>query len=175
MDTKRNKKILCLAASALVLTADVSAGRTMAYFTTYASAGGGAQLNLGFTTAEPPEETFSDWTKFITVRNTGAQECFARVRVFAGGGYQENLTYADDNGKWTPGGDGYYYYQDVLAPEGGTADVLRVRINGVEEEDRDAFNVIVIQEYSLVTYDEAGNPVYNWNRPADTGDGEVQE
>ncbi|MCI8585138.1 MAG: hypothetical protein HFI92_04415 [Lachnospiraceae bacterium] len=169
----KNKKVLCLASAALLLTAGVSAGRAMAYFTTYTSAGGGAQIDLGFTTAEPPGETFSEWTKHITIQNAeGGRECFVRVKVFAGAKYQDGLQYSDASGRWSPGADGYYYYSEVLTP-GASADPLDVRITGVSEEEREDFNVIVVQEHSMVFYDEAGNPVYDWTVTAD--DGEVQE
>ena len=64
-----NKKILSLAAAALVLTAGVSAGKAMAYFTTYAEASGSAVLNLGTTTTIPDEEV-KDWVKHVTIENT---------------------------------------------------------------------------------------------------------
>lgn len=40
------KKNLCLAAAALTLTAGLSVGTAMAYFTTYATASGGVSLSL---------------------------------------------------------------------------------------------------------------------------------
>lgn len=42
MKKKWNKKNLCLAAAAFTLVAGVSVGGTMAYFTTYTVASGGA-------------------------------------------------------------------------------------------------------------------------------------
>ena len=67
---KLSKKSLCLAAAALTLTAGISAGTAMAYFTTYAEASGNVTLNMGFTETTPTEE-FSNWTKHVTVKNTG--------------------------------------------------------------------------------------------------------
>lgn len=167
------RRVLCLASAAVILIAGVSAGRAMAYFTTYTSAAGGAGLDLGFTTVEPPAETFSDWTKHITVQNAAdGRDCFVRVKVFAGAKYQDGLQYADANGRWTPGADGYYYYSEVLSP-GASADPLDVRITGVGEEEREDFHVIVVEEHSMVFYDETGSPVYDWTVTAD--DGEVRE
>ena len=114
---RRKTKHLCLAAAALTLTMGVSVGSAMAYFTTYASASGGASLSLS-NTVTIPEEQVIDWTKHVTIRNTGDVDCFVRVRAFAGEKYQDGLTYADDEGKWTPGEDGCYYYSDVVRPEG---------------------------------------------------------
>ena len=42
----------------------------MAYFTTYAEASGNVTLNMGFTETTPTEK-FSNWTKHVTVKNTG--------------------------------------------------------------------------------------------------------
>ena len=67
---KLSKKSLCLAAAALTLTAGISVGTAMAYFTTYAEASGNVTLNMGFTETKPTEE-FSNWTKHVTVKNTG--------------------------------------------------------------------------------------------------------
>ena len=107
MKKKLNKKTLCLTAAALTLTAGLSVGSAMAYFTTYVTAQGGQELSLGFTEVIPDEEV-SDWTKHIKIENTGDYECYVRVKVFAGSQYQEGLVYSDESGKWTPGDDGYY-------------------------------------------------------------------
>lgn len=173
MKRKLDKKILCLTFAALILTAGVSAEKAMAYFTTYTSASGGAGLDLGLGAVEPPAEEFSDWTKHITIRSAKEGEaCFVRVKVFAGAKYQEGLQYSDASGKWSPGADGYYYYSEVLAP-GAATEQLDVKINGISEEDQEDFNVIVVQEHSMVFYDEEGNLVYDWT--VTTDDGEVQE
>ena len=76
------KKTACLGAAALILTVGVSTGRALAYFTTYASASGGATLDLGSTTTVP-DETFDEttWTKHVTIRNTGAYDCYVRSRA----------------------------------------------------------------------------------------------
>ena len=80
---KLSKKSLCLAAAALTLTAGISAGTAMAYFTTYTEASGNVTLNMGFTETTPTEE-FSNWTKHVTVKNTGDFACFVRVKALAG-------------------------------------------------------------------------------------------
>lgn len=102
---KLSKKSLCLAAAALTLTAGISAGTAMAYFTTYAEASGNVTLNMGFTETTPTEE-FSNWTKHVTVKNTGDFACFVRVKALAGEKYQDGLQYSDSDGKWTPGEEG---------------------------------------------------------------------
>ena len=83
---RRKTKHLCLAAAALTLTMGVSVGSAMAYFTTYASASGGASLSLS-NTVTIPEEQVIDWTKHVTIANTGNQDCYVRVKAFAGSAY----------------------------------------------------------------------------------------
>lgn len=166
------KKNLCLAAAALALTAGLSVGGTMAYFTTYTTASGGAAISLGGTETVPSEEV-SNWTKHVTVQNTGDVDCYVRVRAISGEKYQDGLSYEDDNGKWTPGEDGYYYYSDVV-PAGGSAEELRIHIDNMDSEE--SFNVIVVQESTPVLYDENDQPYADWNRVMDSGEAEeVQE
>ena len=102
MKSHMHKKTAILASAAFLLAAGVSVGTAAAYFTTYATASGGVQINLGFTTTVP-EETVSNWTKHVKVTNTGDHECYVRVKAFAGEAYQKGLSYSDEDGKWTPG------------------------------------------------------------------------
>ena len=93
---KINKKSLCLAAAALTLTAGISAGTAMAYFTTYTEAFGGVTLNMGFSETIPKED-FSNWTKHVSVENTGDYDCYVRVKALAGSKYQDGLQYSDSD------------------------------------------------------------------------------
>lgn len=161
MKRRRINKTLCLALAAVVLTGGLSVGTALAYFTTYTSANGSAVLDLGFTSTQI-QETVVDWTKHIVVENTGGYECYVRVKIFAGDKYKDRLTIKDDSGKWILGEDDYYYYSDILSTtEAGkrTSELLVQIDNAGLEED---FNVVVVQEYSQVLYDEAGNPYYDW-------------
>ena len=49
MRNKWNRRTIVLAAAALIMTAGAASGRAMAYFTTYVTAEGGKELQLGFT------------------------------------------------------------------------------------------------------------------------------
>lgn len=101
-----NKKNLCLAAAALTLTAGLSVGSAMAYFTTYATASGGGTVSLGSTTIIPEEEVVN-MEKRISVKNTGDYECFVRVKVLAGDKYKDGLVFTPDaEGTWSIGDDG---------------------------------------------------------------------
>ena len=160
-----NKKTLCLAGTALLLTAGLSVGSAMAYFTTYTQVSGGVTLSLGMTTTTP-EETVDNWTKHVTVQNTGDYDCFVRVRAFAGAQYQDGLTYSGNN--WSLADDGYYYYSQIVEAGSSTEDVLDIRI-AHENIDQD-FNVIVVQESAPVIYDENGNPTGDWDHILDSGE-----
>jgi len=149
---KLSKKSLCLAAAALTLTAGISAGTAMAYFTTYAEASGNVTLNMGFTETTPTEE-FSNWTKHVTVKNTGDFACFVRVKALAGEKYQDGLQYSDSDGKWTPG---------------ESSSVLDIKIDSKDTED--SFNVVVVQESTKVLYNEKNEPYADWTQIADTSE-----
>lgn len=163
------KKTFVLAAVALLMVTGATIGQAIAYFTTYTAASGGAVLHLGFTTTIPDEEV-SDWTKHVSIQNTGDKECYVRVKAFAGELYEAALTYTDTSGKWSAGEDGYYYYSDILAP-GAVSEELLIKIDHLNREED--FNVIVVQECTAVLYDENGQPYYDWSILADTE--EVQE
>ena len=163
---KINKKSLCLAAVALTLTAGISAGTAMAYFTTYTEASGGVTLNMGLSETIPKED-FSNWTKHVSVENTGDYDCYVRVKALAGSKYQDGLQYSDSDGKWTPGEDGYYYYSDPIAP-GESTSVLDIRIDSKESDA--SFNVVVVQESTKVLYNENNEPYADWTKIADTSE-----
>lgn len=164
MKKSLNKKTLGLAGAALFLTAGLSVGSAMAYFTTYTQVSGKVPLDLGMTTIIP-DETVDNWTKHVKVQNTGDYDCFVRVRAFAGTRYQDKLIYSGDN--WTLADDGYYYYSQIVEAGASTEDVLDIRIPYEESEGQD-FNVIVVQESAPVIYDENGNQIGDWDHILDS-------
>lgn len=156
------KKSLCLAGAALLLAGSMTVGSAMAYFTTYATASGGAEVSLDFTQTEPGEEVV-DWTKRITVQNTGSVDCFVRVKLFAGKKYLDGL---DISGEGWERGEGDYFYYDKVVPAGESASLLSAKIDNMESEED--FNVIVVQESTPVLYDENGEPYADWDVVLDT-------
>jgi hypothetical protein len=120
------------------------------------------------------EETVVNWVKYITITNEGdGQSVYVRATAFAGSQYL--LTYSDGSGSWTPGSDGYYYYQDILAP-GESSEQLLVRIDNIPEDAVD-FNVVVVYESTPVLYDADGNPYADWDQKVvlSTEEGGVEE
>ena len=96
-------------------------------------------------------------TKIVSIRNIGDYACYVRVTAFAGSSY--TLTFADGGSrKWSNGGDGYWYYSDLVQP-GETTGTLNIKIPqellGDVTEDTE-LNVIVVQECAPESYDENG-------------------
>lgn len=176
MKRKWNQRTMALAAAALVLTAGVMTNRTLAYFTTYVTASGGHELELGFTTTIPEEEV-ANWTKDISITNTGGNPCYVRVKAFAGVQFELEYDLAASDSRWSAlGTDGYYYWQEILKP-GETTGSLLVRID--KKDAKEDFNVIIVQECTPVPYDENGVPAawdqVDWTRTADVVKTETSE
>lgn len=166
---KWNKTIL--AAVAVILPLGMGIGNALSYFTDSVTSAGGYAVEVG----EPQTditETFGNWTKHVTVTNTGDIPVYVRARAFSGSRYELVCSgETDENGAgWTKTGD-YYEYDTVLEP-GQKTPVLNIEIKNVPKDatDRDSFNVVVIYERTpAVQYNEDGSvklvngkPVPDW-------------
>ncbi|MDD2978636.1 MAG: hypothetical protein PHN80_01555 [Hespellia sp.] len=159
MRKQLNKKPIFLAAAALALTASLSVGSAMAYFTTYSTASGRKPLEMGFTETVPHEDVDTGG-KHITIENTGDYDCFVRVRVFS----VIDVTYTAGEG-WEDGGDGYWYYRPVLAAGATTPSELQVGFEypvNDENQTTESFEIMVVQECTPVVYDDEGNAMPDW-------------
>ena len=162
---KLHKKPLIMAAATLALTGTLAVGSAMAYFTTYSTAGGGVTMNMGFTETIPNEEVDENG-KHITITNTGDYDCFVRVKAFA----PVELTYNAPDGGWTDGGDGYWYYDEVLPAGETTSHELNITYKFPSGDEKpEEFNIVVIEECTPVLYHEDGTPYADWNHVI-TGD-----
>lgn len=163
MMSKLSKKTICLAAAAIALTGTLAVGSAYAYFTTYSEAKGNVVFQMGETRTEPHEEV-EKGKKIVSIENTGDYDCYIRVKAYAGNNY--NLSYADGGSrKWYDGGDGYWYYKDILEA-GSISETVLVNIPKELLEDitdEKDLNVIVIQECTPVQYDDDGEPYADWN------------
>ncbi len=167
---KYKKKPLVLAAAAIALTGSLTVGSAMAYFTTYATAQGGVKMNMGFTETVPNEEV-DEKGKHVTIKNTGDYDCFVRVRAFA----PVELSYKAPDGGWTDGGDGYWYYNEILPAGQTTKTELNISYEFPSGDQKpEEFNVVVIQECTPILYDEDGNAYADWNKVV-TDSNETQE
>lgn len=165
---KKNRiSTICLALAAVALVAVLGVGTAMAYFTTYVLTDGGKALELDFTDTEISEEVIAG-QKQIVLTNTGDQPAYVRIKALVGDAYKDSIVYSEPGnaGNWTPGADGYYYYNDILEP-GESTTQLNVSFAFPEGEAPADFNVIIIQESTPVLYDENGNPYADWSVKAD--------
>ena len=154
-------KSLVLVSLVAVMVFQAGIGSAWSYFTTYARAEGGYPVSFGPDTEI--EEEISNWQKTVRIRNkSGSVPVYVRVRAFCGAAY--DLVFTDPDNKWEQGGDGYWYYKDIVNAGQDTAP-LQIRINGVPADitDASAFNVVVVYEYNLAKYDKNGKPYADWS------------
>ena len=161
MKNKFNKKIICLAVAAIILTAGVSIKDAMAYFTTYVVSEGKEELELGFTETVIDEEVEKK-QKIVTITNNGSAACYVRVKTFVADKYSGMITAAGSD--WSEE-NGFYEYKKVLDP-GKSTSTLVISLGMFDEAEEDKtpnFNVIVIQECAPVLYDADGNTYADWD------------
>jgi len=145
---KTNKLIIMIIAIALCLS--VSGGLTLAYFSDYEEASGGATLNLGGGTELT--EGSDKANKNIVIENVGEANMIVRLAIF---GEDQYMTISHKNGDesaWKKIGD-FYYYKKVLRPGEKTPQIdanLKVEWKG-EEPDYN-FEVTVVHESAPAVY-----------------------
>lgn len=166
------KKIVFLLALSVLLITAVTMNSTLAYFTSYAKAQGGYIIKL----SEPKVvETFSDWTKRVTIVNDG-QPVYVRVKAFAGDEY--TLTYGGTG--WESGDEGFMNFvadwiPDQNNPSTESTTELLIRIENIPEDlvPGDSFNVAVVYEVLPVQFDDNGNLIppqdVDWNETNEGG------
>ena len=151
---------IAVLAGALLLLASIGAAH--AYFTSYVTAKGELTVSLG-NQIEYYEEV-KGLEKTIKINNTGAHDCFGRVKVLAPDGYSITKT---SGSEWTQGDDGYWYYGPIIPAGQMTTDALVVSIGNVPQSQPLNFDVVVIEEAIPVVFDENGNP--DWSLLANQG------
>jgi predicted ribosomally synthesized peptide with SipW-like signal peptide len=154
-----SKKVIVTVFS-LVLLLIASVGMTVAYFTDYESAKGGAVLKLSGQTEL--KETVEDNNKTISIKNVGKTDMIVRVKVI---GDPKKLTF-NAGANWIDNRevDGWWYYGKILkgSPDGdngeSTTDLFAGVSGTVGETD---FDIVVVHEASRTVYDVdgEGNPV----------------
>lgn len=142
---------LALLGIAAALTASLTVGSALAYFTAYCTAGGSKEMELGFTTTEIDEDIVVN-EKHVRITNTGGYNCYVRVKVFAPAGILAQNPYSEPEGQnnWTdPDDEGYLEYIDMLEPGKTTTD-LYISYELPDAENGEQVNVVVVYEYSPV-------------------------
>ncbi len=171
MKKNMSKKTISLLVVALLLVSSIGVGSALAYFTTYTQAKGGIQLDLEFADTDI-NETVEPGQKVLSVKNAEtAEACFVRIKVIVTEEYTNKLLFSEPEnaGKWTPGDGGYYYYSDIVEPNGETSKLV-VSLTGISEIAKDDFNVIVIQESTPVLYKADGTPYADWSVKAEVSE-----
>lgn len=160
------------AAFAAVLALGAAVGPALAYLTTYTSASGGVDVAVG-PKVEPNEDT-DGLKKTITLKNTGENSCFVRVKIFystVAATLQEPVTgngwIKDDSLKDCE----CWEYTSVLEPENVT-NPLTLEFTVKDDYDNN-FNVVVVEEYVPALYDEDGEPYADWTLSVKTGEDSV--
>lgn len=154
--------LLCAALASLAILG-AGAGTTWAYFTSYAVTDGTYPVAIGDKVVITEE--FSNWTKHVRLTADGnSGPVYVRARAFHSDLY--DVEYSFPGGKWSDGGDGWYYYPDILYAS-QTTEELTVTIKNVPEEIKDPldFGVAVVYESTPVRYREDGTAYADWDRP----------
>lgn len=158
------KKYL-LVAAALVVIGAASIKPAMAYFTDTQEATGKIELHLGDSKIIPDEHV-EGMTKIITVSNTGDYDVFVRVKAVYGSNFDVSLTEDSKNNGWSDGGDGYYYYKDIVTKKGtdnSSSKEIKLDISVKDASiASNGFNIVIIQEATRVFYNEDGTTKSNW-------------
>jgi len=169
----RSLTIILAAVSAALLVA-AGIGSAIAYFTTYAEAQGTRVVN--FSHREEITEEVGELSKAITITNQAdSQPVYVRARAYTGAQYASRLQTSGTG--WEDGGDGWWYYSQVLNPGASTASPLNVQLTGITEEeskDGEELNIAVVYESALVIYEYNKNadgyvPVTDWSKIFDSG------
>lgn len=147
----RGKSKVMIAGYLVLVCSVLMCGSTLAYFIHHDMALNrfvvGSQVSEINELWTPPAEMKkgSEYTKRVTVKNTGTAECY--VRVFAemmDDSAARSVTADWNTADWTEKQtDGYYYYRKVLAPGESTAPLLTKLTSSADLQD---FGMIVYEE-----------------------------
>lgn len=156
---KKKLAVFCLI---LMLVLSVSIQSATAYFTTFAEAKGGEIVQMGGTEIR---ENFYNWTKHVVISNNeDSQPVYVRARALAGSQYPLSIS----GEGWYDGGDGYWYYDALLNAGESTPELIVMIDNLTEDPAEDAsFNVVVLYESVLASYNEDGQPYPDWTEGGD--------
>ena len=150
MEKRSQRKVLMLILAACMVVM-LSAGMTLAYFSDYEEASGGATLKLGGETEMTEGNDSTD--KHIVVENTGETDMITRVMIFDNDYMEVTLEKADDwEEKAIDGGKCYYYRKILGAGEKTSAIDAKLSAEWTGEEPEYDFDVTVIHESARAVY-----------------------
>ena len=152
----RKRSRIVLAAAAAVMLIALSIPGAMAYFTANDRAEGTVPVDLGYkTTIEEPQ--VEDWQKHVVITNEADsnESCYVRAKAIA----PESLTLTYTGDGWSEGEDGFWVYDEPLAPGESTTELL-VKIDNIpaDAQEGDKIKVPVVYESTKVIYNQDGSP-----------------
>jgi predicted ribosomally synthesized peptide with SipW-like signal peptide len=150
MKTVKKKSILLVVAMMLVLSLTV--GLTLAYFSDYEAAKGGASIALGGQTEI--EENVTDKEKVVQINNIGETNVVVRVAIYMPEALEkvENSITFENASDWVKDG-GFYYYTKVLEPKKSTSTITAKTTVPDDVQLGDSFDVVVVHESDQALYD----------------------
>ena len=155
----KNKLKICLIIIFVIFIFSLLVTKVYAYFQTHTATDGTVQMEFGQTSTYMYQEVSSNGVD-IYIANTGDYHCYVRVKIFAS--TSANISYEAESG-WNQQGDGYWYYDPILAPGTNTNKiVLKNPTENVENAEK--IQIIAIQEITEVMYNENGEPYADWNK-----------
>ena len=151
-------KVLYLVAAVAIVLSVTAVKPAIAYFTDSVSAEGSIPITLGEVIPKIDEKV-QNMTKTIAVENTGDYSIFVRVKAFKPEACEITPTFGAG---WSFNqSDGYYYFDNPVAPGEKTPTELLLKITN---PNPGSYNVIIIEEATRVHYDDNGNPkAPDWN------------
>lgn len=156
MKTVKKKSILLVVAMMLVLSLTV--GLTLAYFSDYEAAKGGASIALGGQTEV--EENVTDKEKVVWINNIGETNAVVRVAIYMPEALEkvENSITFENASDWVKDGD-FYYYTKVLEPGKSTSRITAKTTVPDDVQLGDGFDVVVVHESDQAVYNESNKVV----------------
>lgn len=161
----KNNKTFLFGLIAIIFVLAVSVQSALAYFTTYVTAKGGYDITLGY--ESEIEEKVENKQKIVTLKNTGNQVEYVRVRIFTPENLPNGVTYSViPTEGWSQNGD-YWYYSKPLEPGEETSTII-AKFELPSDDYKESFNIIVVQECTPVKLDINGNQYADWDNVEET-------
>lgn len=150
---KKNLKLTLIGALLATVLGIGLVGSTFSYFTDVDAQGG--SYPIGSVNTEIREETDGYAVKKPSVENTGKTACYVRMRYSI---LQQGLVTVNVPAQgWTDGGDGWYYYENAVAPGESTTPLFDTV---ALEEGREAQD---LAHLAISLYQEAVQSEITWN------------
>ncbi len=155
MQEEKKVKLKRSAIICIILISILAMGTSVyAYLTTYAEAKGAIIFPKRMGKSILSEGTENLQKKIVVKVDKNEKGAYVRAKIYT----SEYVTYSGDN--WEYKDDGYYYYQKPLNPGESSSELL---VTVKEPNEKNEFDVIVVQEATPIKYNASGEPYANWD------------